>query len=72
MFFQETFVEMFADIDSEGLESEGELRLSNVPSEIASDEEEVQVDADTFGVEAFQSTLTSGDFQFDDDTPLIK
>ena len=63
---------MFADVDSEGLESDGELRLSNLPSEVASDDDEVQVDADTFGVEAFQSTITSGDFPDDDETPLIQ
>jgi hypothetical protein len=69
---QETFLEVFADVDSEGLESDGELRLSNLPSEVASDDDEVQVDADTFGVEAFQSTITSGDFPDDDETPLIQ
>ena len=68
---QETILEVFADVDSEGGESDAELKMTAPPLEAFSDDDEVDLEPDTFGAEAFQSTITSTDFTFDESTSLI-
>ena len=61
---------MFADVDSEGADSDAELKMTAPPLEAFSDDE-VDLEPDTFGAEAFQSTITSTDFTFDESTSLL-
>lgn len=63
-------MEVFADVDSEGADSDAELKMTAPPLEAFSDDE-IDLEPDTFGAEAFQSTITSTDFTFDESTSLL-
>ena len=56
---------MFHDYDSEGVDSDAELRLDRAPSGMVSGDEDVEIEeftADDFGQEAFQLTSFTEDF----------
>ena len=53
---------MFPTYDSDGVDSDGELHLSRIPSELMSGDDDIEVGSTGYGGEAFQM-----DQQFDDD-----